>query len=81
MAENDSYGDPQTTDRYASGRRHVGQSSPRPRIMSDSRTARMTSSVADPSRLRGLLEPLAGKLAWAVLRGRGRSNAPALPDR
>jgi hypothetical protein len=41
----------------------------------------MTSSVADPSRLRGLLEPLAGKLAWAVLRGRGRSNAHALPDR
>ncbi len=28
----------------------------------------------------GKLEPLAGKLAWAVLRGHGGSNAALLPD-
>jgi hypothetical protein len=41
----------------------------------------MTASTAGPVPPEGLLEPFAGKLAWAVLRGRGRSNAPALPDR
>jgi hypothetical protein len=28
----------------------------------------------------GLLEPVARKRAWPVLRGRGRGNAPSLPD-
>jgi hypothetical protein len=30
--------------------------------------------------LQSLLEPVAGKLAWPVLRGLRRGNAPELPD-
>ena len=41
-----------------------------------------TSTSADltHARLQGLLEPVARKRAWPVLRGRRRGNAPPLPD-